>query len=208
MKYSILDIQTSRYTFWCFETREIATISTFSLVVIGHVLRSLRVRINSEEPLQFSSRFPYMGSWGIQHTVPELWTQFLFKHGSLPEKIWRQTTENSEMPVITTAEKVLTHYGLYFPGEQYCLDKNRWFGVRMLCRSFFNGEWGKKAEFRNTTLEVREHCSISPSCNPILVFINHWCFVINLRSRTFHMFQDVNQQNTLMMTDRAITWNF
>ena len=47
--------------------------------------------------------------------------------------------------LLTTPKKVLTHYGLYFAGEQYCLDKNRWFGVRMLCRSFFNGEWGKKS---------------------------------------------------------------
>ena len=57
----------------------------------------------------------------------------------------RQTAENSKIPLLTTSEKVLTHYGLYFAGEQYCLDKNRWFGVRMLCRSFFNGEWGKKS---------------------------------------------------------------
>ena len=51
-----------------------------------------------------------------------------------------QTIEHLEMPVLSIPEKVLTHYGMYFAGEQYCLDKNRWFGVRMLCRSFFNGE--------------------------------------------------------------------
>ena len=71
MKYSFLDIQTFRYTFWCFETREIATISTFSLVVIGHVLRSLWGRNYSEEKLKISTKSSLLPLKNILLQIPD-----------------------------------------------------------------------------------------------------------------------------------------